>query len=395
MIILNQGQALITHEALEWLRHPTYQVFQFGGLAGRGKSVVLSEIVRLSGLSMDRILPMAYTGQAACVMRQNGLTQARTIHSSLWSPSLRPGEHFDEFFNRPEEELFFIKKDLSGIDLIIIDEGRMVPLSMKKDIEGYGIPILVCGDGNQLPPIYDEPAYLRDDDMYWILTEPMRQKEGDGILYIADLIREGKPIPTGTYGNAMVIEHDELTDDMIADSNIVICGKNKTKDNINKMVRENILGIDNARLPQYGERMMCKKNNSRLEVDGINLCNGLIGTVQTGASIETFDTKTYQIDFLPDMLYNSFRDLVCDYQFLIAPTELRDQAKMNRYNQGAKMIFAYACTTHSTQGASIPRGIYIEENLGSSIQKNLNYTGVTRFKNKLIYVKRKKKYFFE
>lgn len=394
MIVLNQGQSLIVHETLEWLRHPTYQVFQFGGLAGRGKSVVLSEIVKLSGISLDRILPMAYTGQAACVMRQNGLTHARTIHSSLWSPSLRPGENYDTFFNRPEEELFFVKKDLSGIDLIIIDEGRMVPLSMKKDIEGYGIPIIVCGDGNQLPPIYDEPAYLRDDDIYWILTEPMRQREGDGILYIADLIREDKDIPTGTYGNAMVIEYDDLNNDMICDSNIVICGKNRTKDDINRKVREDILGIDNSKLPQYGERMMCKKNNSRLEVDGINLCNGLIGTVTQGASLETFNGNSYKIDFLPDMLYTPFSSLCCDYQYLIAPTELRNQLKMNKYNRAEKLLFAYACTTHSTQGASISRGIYIEENLGSNIQKNLNYTGVTRFKDKLIYVKRKKKFFF-
>ena len=395
MITLNQGQSLIIQEALKWLRHPTCQVFQFGGLAGRGKSVVLSEIVKMSGIPLDRILPMAYTGQAACVMRQNGLLHARTIHSSLWSPSLRPGEDYDTFFNRPEEELFFVKKDLSGIDLVIIDEGRMVPLSMKNDIEEYGIPIIVCGDGNQLPPIYDEPAYLRDDDIYWILTEPMRQREGDGILYIADLIRAGKEVPSGSYGNAIVIEYNELTNEMIADSNIVICGKNKTKDDINKKVREEILGIDNSKLPQYGERMMCKKNNSRIEVDGINLCNGLIGTVAKEACLETFDGNTYQIDFLPDMLYTPFESITCDYKFLTAPTELKNQVKMNRYNPGEKFLFAYACTTHSTQGASIPKGVYIEENLGSNIQKYLNYTGVTRFKSKLIYVKRKKKYFFE
>ena len=54
---------------------------------------------------------------------------------------------------------------------------------------------------------------------------------------------------------------------------------------------------------------------------------------------------------------------------------------------------AYAITTHMSQGSQYPNGAYIEEYLSPDINKNLNYTGITRFSNFLIYVKKKKKYY--
>ena len=38
-------------------------------------------------------------------------------------------------------------------------------------------------------------------------------------------------------------------------------------------------------------------------------------------------------------------------------------------------------------------GIYIEEFLRRDIQRNLLYTGITRFKDRITYVKERRKYF--
>ena len=48
--------------------------------------------------------------------------------------------------------------------------------------------------------------------------------------------------------------------------------------------------------------------------------------------------------------------------------------------------FGYASTTHISQGSQYFTGIYLEEHLHRDIQRNLNYTGITRFRNACIYV---------
>ena len=55
--------------------------------------------------------------------------------------------------------------------------------------------------------------------------------------------------------------------------------------------------------------------------------------------------------------------------------------------------YAYALTTHLSQGGEYPTGIYYEEYLRSDIQNQLNYTGITRFKQYLVYCKKTRKYY--
>ena len=65
--------------------------------------------------------------------------------------------------------------------------------------------------------------------------------------------------------------------------------------------REDILHIDSD-IPLLGERVICRKNNWDLDLDGINLTNGLTGVVTKPASVEQFDGKQYYMDFKPDLL---------------------------------------------------------------------------------------------
>jgi hypothetical protein len=60
------------------------------------------------------------------------------------------------------------------------------------------------------------------------------------------------------------------------------------------------------------------------------------------------------------------------------------------------MEYAYAITTHLSQGAQYSNGIYIQEHFPQDIQNNLNHVGASRFSNFLIYVipDKPKRFFF-
>ena len=65
------------------------------------------------------------------------------------------------------------------------------------------------------------------------------------IIELSQRALNGLPIHAGYYPNdVLVIEYDELTSEMIMSANMVICGKNATKDYINDKVRREILNIN-------------------------------------------------------------------------------------------------------------------------------------------------------
>lgn len=395
-------QLRVINNAYNHIHYSSRQVYQFAGKAGTGKTEVLKEIIRRSGIPLSRIAIMTYIGQAAIVLRTRGLYSARTIHSTMYElveTTKRDANGnivMNPIYNVPEVDLRFAPRDLSDVDLFIIDEARTTPMSLKKDIEAYGKKIIACGDWRQLPPVNDEPAYIRDQDIYDmdLLTTVVRQGKGSSILYIADILAEGNTVSTGYYGDSLVIERKDLTDDMIRASQIIVCGTNKTRDYYNQYIRNNILHI-NTRIPMMGEKIICRKNNWGREVAGISLANGLIGTVISPPDPTLFDGKTFTIDFKPDLLNSYFDNIKCDYEYFTAPVEQRNFLKNSKYNTGDKFEFAYAITSHLSQGAQYQCGIYIQDIFPDrSIQKNLDYTGVTRFSKQLIFVVPNRRSFF-
>jgi len=388
---LNKDQKILLEEAKRWY-NSSEQILQYSGGPGTGKSFMLNCIINELGIDRNRIAPMSFIGAAAIVMRMKGLKNAKTIHSWLYNPvqSFNKSK-INEYFDRPKLGLEFAPKPLVNIDLIVIDEAGAVPYNLKHDIESRGIKIIASGDLDQLPPVEDKPAYLYEGKVYR-LTKPMRFGSNYSIIYIANRILNSLPIHKGFYGNVLVIDEDELTNDMISKSDIIICGKNKTRDKFNSLVRTEILK-SNSYLPNHRERLVCRKNNWYIEADGISLANGLVGSVSNFPDVGCFDGKSFKIDFLPDMLTTSFRNISCDYQYFSAPYNLRERYKYNKYNKTEKFEYAYCITTHISQGSQYANGIYVEEYLNPSINRNLNYTGITRFSNFVIYVKQKKKYY--
>jgi exodeoxyribonuclease V len=402
-MILNESQQRTVEDGVSWFYHSSDQVFEIDGEAGTGKSIVLSEIVRRLNLRPYEYMAMAYTGQAAIIMRLKGFPTAKSIHSSLYELVKKPKMYQNNPFrkintelNTPEYDYEFVPISIGSISpevkLFIIDEGYMVPDYMRQTILKHHIKVLVAGDAGQLPPIGGEPAFLTGYGVHH-LTEIMRQSLNNPIVYIAHRARRGLPIHCGQYNNnVLVIEDTDLNDSMIVNVGNIVCGTNKTRDYFNKRTRD-ILGIQTP-YPLYGERVICRNNNWNVEQDGIALANGLAGIVASPYSVNSFDKKTFTINFLPDLLNSPFVNIKIDYEYLISPYDIRAQIKKSPYqSEGEKFEYAYALTTHLSQGAEFPCGIYYEEFLRSNIQNQLNYTGITRFKEYMIYVKKTRKYY--
>jgi exodeoxyribonuclease V protein, alpha subunit len=209
------------------------------------------------------------------------------------------------------------------------------------------------------------------------------------------MLRNGYTPKIGDYGDVLVIYRSDLVNEMIMASDSIICGTNRTREYFNEMIRRDLLGFK-SKLPQYGEKVVCRKNNWHIEVDGINLANGLSGRVSSTTSISKFDGVKFKINFTPDLFPDIvFEDIECDYQYFIADFKARRQMKnlsaIAYGDTGEKFEFGYSITTHMSQGNQYRNGIYIQEYLNPEIQRNLNYTGLTRFRNKCIYVLPSKK----
>jgi len=128
-------------------------VFLTGG-AGVGKSYLTSEVIKYYREYEDReVVPLGSTGVSA--VNIGGFT----IHSFFVFGISNNFEELKNWDRRNKRRLSQLKKLLSKIDLIVIDEISMVSSDMldmityRLDSMGYGGRLMLVGDFFQLPPI--------------------------------------------------------------------------------------------------------------------------------------------------------------------------------------------------------------------------------------------------
>lgn len=396
---LTNKQQQIVDAAVNWYYNSSEQIFQFAGNPGTGKSVVMNAILEAIGLPMDRVAPMAYIGAAAINMRLKGMSNAKTIHSTIYDMIEEPVRDsngrivMNKYFNRPEVKYKKVLKNLPDIDLLAIDEGGTVPFNMKKDILSLGKKVLVAGDLDQLPPVADVPAFLTTGYVH-VLTEIMRQAKNSAIIYLCQRAKKGLPIHTGVYGNeVMVLEEkdfDLIAKEVLPAAGVVLCGKNETRSKYTDLIRYQILG-KRSNLPDYGEKLICRMNDWRMISGGICLTNGLTGVVVNQPDVSTFDGKCFRIDFLPDLNPIVFPYVPVDYEFFTADLAKKSNMKSFNYCCGEAFEFGYVQTVHTAQGSQWRNGIYFEEFMPAN-NNQLHYTALSRFQSKCIYVKKNRKY---
>lgn len=402
MIQLNKDQENVISKAVEWYNNSSEQVFQYSGAAGTGKSVVLNAIIERLGLKPNEVAPVSYTGAAALVMRNKGLLSAKTIHSTIYEavevPMIDANGNIimNTYLNKPRMTLQYIKRStLPGIKIILVDEASMVPTSIAKDLESFGIKIIACGDLNQLPPVGGNSAYLTKGKVHY-LREIMRQAQNSGIVHLANLVLQGKPISAGVYGNAIVLDHyDKDYMDIIKSKDMVLCASNALRDEINLKCRKELFGIaDLNKDPVHGEKLICRRNMWRVISDETPLVNGLIGTVGNFPDVGSVGNggETLNIDLVTP--YTTFKNLPMDRDyFKTRDTKKRDMLRKETYKGSyAKMELANAITVHLSQGSQFRSGAFIDDGtrFGSADNiKRLIYTAITRFSDEFIYVKLK------
>ena len=392
-IILNDQQEECVKMAVKWFKnYSSKQTFEISGPAGSGKTTIVKTIIQELGLKMEDVLFVAYVGKAALQLTRSGVN-GRTIHSAFYDIEFVPVKDDDgkpiikngKIVTRPE----FIKKERipSNIKLIVIDEAPMVNESFGIDIESFNIPILCLGDLQQLPPVIGGTKYLIRPD--YVLTKIMRQAEGNPIIYLSQLASRGEPIPYGKYGDkCYVIPKDKINDNMLLNADMIITPTNANRAKYNRYIREVLRGIDSD-LPVIGEKLICRKNNrNRIIGDNVYLVNGMLGYV-TDVNKSSYNGKTVDISFTPDFDDRlNFHNVKLDYKTLMQSIQTDNDNYKKGYSMYDMFEFGDCITVHLSQGSQADNVLFIHEFFGRGdrdLQSKLNYTGITRAREGLIY----------
>lgn len=394
-IELTNGQVFATYKGEDWWHKGNEQVFEVSGAAGTGKTTLILYLIERLGLDIhSEVLFVAYMGKAVSQLARHGLP-AKTIHSAIYNYEKVPArDENGALIFRANGKIkmvgrFELKDHISKkIRLIVLDEGSTVDKKLAEDLKSFKIPIIVLGDLNQLPPPFGSPYFLQNPDV--ILTDILRQKEGDPIIWLSQQVLAGNPLVPGVYGHSAVIKKNELDDFHLKWADIVLTGTNWLRFKINTHFRENIKSYKRLDYPHIGEKVICRKNNwDRCIDDGIYLTNGTSGVV-TYVERESYNGKSMKIDFKPDFSKSEIRNLSIDYDRLMTQN-IKDVVKQEEsqffdYTLDA-FEFAYAITIHSSQGSQWPNCLMMAEQFMSpKDQKKLLYTGITRASDAIIIV---------
>jgi len=384
-IELNQEQIYAEYDLEHWWHKSSNQTFEIVGPAGTGKTTLIRYFIQNLGLELDEVLFIAYMGKAVSQMIKNGLP-AKTIHSACYTYEkefVRDEETGRLVFNDKGKPLmrpaFKLKDKIGkGIKLIVIDEGYMVPEQNAIDLLSFGIPTVVLGDPNQLPPVFGKPYFLKSPDVR--LSHIMRQKEGDPIIYLSQEVLAHRNLVEGVYGKSSVITKRNLTRYQMEHSDIILTCTNRLRGQVNDLFRENFLGINHLEFPNYKEKIICRKNNWSKSVDGgIYLTNGTAGFVDY-VDKSTYNTKrhTIDIDFMPDFTTKIFKHLTVDLDGLNSQPGNKDNLS---YKIGSELFeYAYAITVHLSQGSQYQNVLFLDDYNTSDIEYStaLKYTAITR-----------------
>jgi exodeoxyribonuclease-5 len=369
-ILLNETQKIAVKKTIKWYFYESSykKLLTISGCAGVGKTFLAKIIIQNLGLHPYQVIFATPTGKAAEVLRRHNVA-ANTIHKIFYT--VRKINNRLKFYKK--------KRMPSVIKLIVLDELSMINDYMINDILSFNVPIIGLGDSYQLPPIYGSNKYLDEPDI--ILTEIMRQKKDVGILQLATMARNGKPIPFGNYIESKVIRIKDI--DNIEKYDIILCWKNTTRQNLNMTIR-NKLGLISD-YPTVDEKLICLKNNYThlLEYNDIPilLVNGIDLLAHSTAKVESNDmgdnfSLSYGPSYIKDAIFTTrvhrgpFDSYKYGVNFIIPGDEDEDIVFLD---------FGYAYTVHKSQGSEFNDVLIIDEFKGSNeIYNKWLYTAITR-----------------
>ncbi len=415
-ITLTKDQENAKNLIAEWFVNTWNQVFVLSGYAGTGKTFLIDYVVRevLRLKAGEEAVFVSPTGKAAANLVKNG-TIAGTVHSLIY---VRDGEEYDVDENGEIIEvqaLNFIKREKidEKIRLIIIDEASMINETILYDLLSFKVKCLFCGDGAQLPPVSGSCSLLGTPD--YTLKEIVRQAADNPIIQVATMAREGKRIPYGNYEDKVfVIGRNALTPKerkrLFLKADQIICGRNKTRNALNREIRE-YKGISSDELlPTEGEKLICTLNDWEKPLDKeerFHLVNGIIGKArEIKPSFDNLASMEFTADFMEEGVTVPFDTGIFEkgeYSHLYGQRaitltdgtvvhesnfELLRKLRAVKEEPICRFEFAYAVTCHKAQGSEFDFVIVFDESWAFGEERNRwLYTAITRAKEKLLIIR--------
>ena len=364
---LSDDQATAVAAIEDWLRRweldPTLAFtgdkrFVFGGLAGTGKTTIVSYLVDTLTDAGRLVRVTAPTGKAAHVLRSKGV-DASTLHSLIYR---------SRFTDRGWKHSLVPE---IAADLVIVDEASMLSTQLVNDVESFGIPVLYVGDHGQLEPVDDDPEIMKHCNVK--LEKIHRQAEGSSIIQFAHRVRAGLSI--GSDAGEDVELASRFCKRHFRTADVVVCGFRATRCRLNHAIRgvRGFEGFD----PQVGETVICLANTliKQGESSGQAIFNGL------SAKVLHVHRGRRELRVLTD----DDRELLVKYW---AP-QFGARETANPRVAGANTLWdwGYAITAHKSQGSSYDTIAVLDETHPQWDTARWRYTAATRAVEKLIWVR--------
>lgn len=355
MLDLDEHQDRAIDAVMEWYRSGKCQEFAIGGFAGTGKSTIIQVLLR----DFPGAKVAAFTGKAVYVLHQKGIADAITLHRLL----------YDCTGKTPEGKLIFTPKPPGSVraPLVIVDEASMVSRDLARDLLSHGVPVLWVGDHGQLEPVGSGSVSLVKNPNVR-LEHIHRQAESSGIINFAHHLREDKK-PYGwdgsSFGDVEVIEPEGFDLRRAADFDVVLCGTNDKRIEVNTLLRRHF----ETPVPQPGEPLVVLRNNYEAGV-----FNGQIVLVVEATVAKPY----YHITFTTDGFSEPQEG-----RFLIKQFDNPEvQVKASRSVLLAD--YGYALTGHKSQGSEWDAVLVLEQSVFAD--PRWRYTTATRASRHLVYV---------
>lgn len=414
--VLTQCQENAKKLIEEWYFNTNDQVFVLSGYAGTGKTFLIDYLVRnvlrlKIGTEVAFVSP---TGKAAANLLKKG-TIAGTVHSLIY---VRDADEFDvdengEIIER--DELSFIKREKidEKIKLIIIDEASMINETVLCDLLSFNVKCLFCGDSAQLPPVNGACSLL--ERPHYTMTEIVRQAQDNPIVQLATMARNGEVIPYGNYGDSVCVApqnalRGERRKRLFLSADQIICGRNKTRNDLNDEIRRYKGIAEKQTLPLDGEKVICTLNDWEKPLDNeerFHLVNGIIGVARNVK--EGFDdlaTMEFTADFMETSVKVPFdtgifttgqykhtygrRAITLSDGTVVGDDNFELLRKLRSVSDEpvCRFEFAYAVTCHKAQGSEFDFVIVFDESWVFGAERNhWLYTAITRAKKKLLIIR--------
>ena len=193
---------------------------------------------------------------------------------------------------------------------------------------------------------------------------------------------------------ARIISKDKISEGLLLGADIILCGKNTTRHELNHKVRKLKWGDKYQEGPLNGDSLICLHNYWKItdESDETALVNGMIGTI---SNISTTNTKLLKpkltAKFTNDAgeVFNKTK-INIDYQMLTKHEPTVNNNNWRDFHKVQKpLLFDYAdcVTVHKFQGSQANKVLVFSEVMGDKeYYYRWLYTGLTRSVEKCIIV---------